>query len=65
MAQQSHSGMGKETDSQAKNKGQHFSTSACPKFLPIKITKQTNATGGATIAGQNEMMNGGNNYVAY
>ena len=63
MAQQSHFRMGKESDPQAKNMGQHFSTSACPLFLPIKITKQTNATGGATIAGQNEKMNGGNNYV--
>ena len=52
MAQQSRFRMGKENDPQAKNKGQHFSTSACPKFLPIKFTKQTSATGCETIAGQ-------------
>ena len=51
--------MGKENDPQAKNKGQHFSTSACPLLLPIKITKQTNATGGGTMPDKNEMLNGG------
>ena len=41
--------MGKENDPQAKTRDSISKQSACPLLLPIKITQQTNATGGGTL----------------